>query len=80
MNEKELAKKWCIAAGVRAIRTFAQTFVAFLTVGASMADIDWKLAASVSVVAMIASILTSIATGIPEVSLDELDEEDDNNE
>ena len=78
MNEKELAKKWCIAAGVRAIRTFAQTFVAFLTVGASMADIDWKLAASVSVVAMIASILTSIATGIPEVSLKE--EEDDNNE
>lgn len=78
MKEKELAKKWCIAAGVRAIRTFAQTFVAFLTVGASMADIDWKLAASVSVVAMIASILTSIATGIPEVSLKE--EEDDDNE
>ena len=78
MNEKELAKKWCIAAGVRAIRTFAQTFVAFLTVGASMADIDWKLAASVSVVAMIASILTSIATGIPEAPLRE--EEDDNNE
>ena len=78
MNEKELAKKWCIAAGVRAIRTFAQTFVAFLTVGASMADIDWKLAASVSVVAMIASILTSIATGIPEVSLDK--KEDDDNE
>lgn len=78
MTEKELAKKWCIAAGVRAIRTFAQTFVAFLTVGASMADIDWKLAASVSVVAMIASILTSIATGIPEVSLKE--EEDDDNE
>ena len=78
MNEKELAKKWCIAAGVRAIRTFAQTFVAFLTVGASMADIDWKLAASVSVVAMIASILTSIATGIPEAPLRE--EEDDDNE
>ena len=78
MNEKELAKKWCIAAGVRAIRTFAQTFVALLTVGASMADIDWKLAASVSVVAMIASILTSIATGIPEAPLRE--EEDDDNE
>lgn len=78
MNEKELAKKWCIAAGLRAIRTFAQTFVAFLTVGASMADIDWKLAASVSVVAMIASILTSIATGIPEAPLRE--EEDDDNE
>lgn len=78
MNEKELAKKWCIAAGIRAIRTFAQTFVAFLTVGASMADIDWKLAASVSVVSMIASILTSIATGIPEVQLKE--EEDDDNE
>ena len=78
MNEKELAKKWCIAAGVRAIRTFAQTFVAFLTVGASMADIDWKLAASVSVVAMIASILTSITTGIPEVSLKDNKEDDDN--
>ena len=78
MNEKELAKKWCIAAGLRAIRTFAQTFVAFLTVGASMADMDWKLAASVSVVAMIASILTSIATGIPEAPLRE--EEDDDNE
>lgn len=76
MKEKELAKKWCIAAGVRAIRTFAQTFVAFLTVGASMADIDWKLAASVSVVAMIASILTSIGAGIPEVSLNEKDGDD----
>ena len=77
MKEKELAKKWCIAACIRAIRTFAQTFVASLTVGASMADIDWKLAASVSVVAMIASILTSIATGIPEVPLD-VKEDDDN--
>ena len=76
MTEKELAKKWCIAAGVRAIRTFAQTFVAFLTVGASMADIDWKLAASVSVVAMIASILTSIGTGIPEVPLEKKEDED----
>ena len=60
-------KKWAIAALIRAIRTFAQTAVAMITVGAAFSDIDWIKLLSVSGVAFVASILTSLATGLPEV-------------
>ena len=59
-------KKWFKAAGIRALKTFAQTSVSMLTVGQALMDIGWLDVASVSVVAAIISILTSIA-GIPEV-------------
>lgn len=64
---KEYWTKWAKAAGIRAVKTFAQTAVAGLAVGAGLGDVDWKMLISVSTVAMIASILTSIA-GLPEVS------------
>lgn len=63
---KEKTKNWIKAASIRAIRTFAQSFASFITVGAAISEIDWKYVASVSAVSAIYSILTSIA-GLPEV-------------
>lgn len=60
-------KKFILAALVRSLRTFAQTFVGFIAVGAALEEIQWLRALSVSAVAAILSILTSIATGLPEV-------------
>lgn len=59
-------KKWLIAAGIRAIKTFAQTFAGCIAVGAAVSEVDWLRALSVSGVACVLSILTSLA-GLPEV-------------
>ncbi len=59
-------KKWWKAAGVRALKTFAQTAVAMITVGSAVTDVDWIAVVSVSATAAVASLLTSIA-GLPEV-------------
>ena len=59
-------KKWIIAALIRAVRTFAQTFVGFVAVGAAFSEVEWLRALSVSGVAFVLSILTSLATGLPE--------------
>ena len=59
-------KSWLKAAGIRAIKTFAQTAVASITVGTAIQDINWIAVASVSAVAAICSLLTSIA-GLPEL-------------
>lgn len=60
-------KAWIKAAGIRAIRTFAQTFVGFIAVGAALEEVQWLRALSVSGAACVLSILTSLATGLPEV-------------
>ncbi len=59
-------KKWALAALIRAIRTFAQTFVGFIAVGAALEEVQWLRALSVSGAAAVLSILTSLATGLPE--------------
>jgi len=59
-------KEWIIKAGIRAIKTFAQTLLGFMAVGLAINEIPWGYALSVSVVATIASLLTSIA-GLPEL-------------
>ena len=59
-------KKWLKAAGIRAVKTMAQTAVAVIGTGAVLSAGDWKMVLSASVVAGIVSILTSVA-GIPEV-------------
>lgn len=58
--------KWIKAAGVRAIKTVAQTAVAIIGTSVTMGAVDWKMVASASVLAGIVSILTSVA-GIKEV-------------
>lgn len=64
--DREYWFKWLKAAGVRAIKTVAQTAVGMITVGAALSEINWIYVASVSAVAGVASLLTSLA-GIPEV-------------
>ena len=59
-------KKFLIAALIRAVRTFAQTFVGFIAVGAALEEVQWLRALSVSGAAFVLSILTSLATGLPE--------------
>lgn len=59
-------KNWIKAAGVRAIKTVAQTAVATIGTTAVMSDVDWGVVASASALAGILSLLTSLA-GLPEV-------------
>lgn len=59
-------KKWALAALIRAIRTFAQTFAGCIAVGAALEEVQWLRALSVSGVAFVLSILTALA-GLPEV-------------
>ena len=60
-------KEFMIAALIRAVRTFAQTFISMIAVGAAFSEIDWLRVLSVSGVAFVLSIMTSLATGLPEV-------------
>ena len=65
-QKKNYWKAWAKAALIRATKTFAQTALAGITVGAAFADINWIALVSVAGVAFVASILTSLA-GLPEV-------------
>ena len=58
--------KWFKAAGVRAIKTVAQTAVATIGTSAVMGDVNWVMVGSASLLAGILSLLTSVA-GLPEV-------------
>ena len=60
-------KTWFKAAGVRAIKTVAQTAVATIGTAVVIGDVNWLTVASASVLAGVLSVLTSVA-GIPEVS------------
>ena len=63
---KVFTKEWAKAALIRAIKTVAQTAVSMLTVGQYFTDVDWVGIASISAVAGVISLLTSLA-GLPEV-------------
>lgn len=67
-------KKWIGAAGIRAIKTIAQTALGFITVGMTIGEVDWKNVASVAIVAGVYSLITSLA-GLPE--LEEVKPNDD---
>ena len=64
MSDK--TKKWLKAAGVRAVKTVAQTFVASVGTAAVIGDVNWAMVFSASVLAGILSVATSVA-GLPEV-------------
>lgn len=63
----KLTLEWLRCAGIRAIKTFAQTMASMITVGAAISELNWGYIASVAVVSAVYSLLTSVA-GIPEVS------------
>ena len=64
MSDK--TKKWLHCAGVRAIKTVAQTAVATIGTASVLGSVDWVMVASASVLAGVLSILTSVA-GLPEM-------------
>ena len=64
---KEKLLKWLRAAGVRAVKTVAQTAVATIGTGAVFAEVDWRMVASASLLAGVLSLLTSVA-GLPEIN------------
>ena len=62
-------KRWIKCAGIRAIKTVAQTAVATISTSAVMSDVNWVMVASASCLAGILSLLTSVA-GLPELEGD----------
>lgn len=62
-----MGKEFWKAAGIRALRTIAQTAVATIGTTAVISQVDWLTVGSSALLAGILSVLTSIATGLPEV-------------
>ena len=62
-------KKWFMAAGMRALKTVAQTAIATIGTGAMLNEVNWVAVASASALAGILSLLTSLA-GLPELKED----------
>ena len=60
-------KEWFKAAGIRAIKTVAQTAVATIGTAVALVDVNWVLVGSASALAGVLSLLTSVA-GVPEVN------------
>ena len=67
MKNKEYWKHWIKAAGVRAVKTVAQTAVATIGTAVAVGDVNWIMVASASALAGLLSLLTSVA-GLPEVT------------
>lgn len=61
-----MTKKWWKAAGVRAVKTIAQTAIATIGASAMLSDVNWLAVCSASILAGVLSLLTSVA-GLPEV-------------
>ena len=64
MSEKW--KAWWKAAGIRAIKTMAETAIACIGAAVALGDVNWPMVASAAVLAAVVSLLTSVA-GLPEV-------------
>lgn len=67
---KNYWKNWLKAAGIRAVKTVAQTAVATIGTAAALGEVNWLLVGSASVLAGVLSLLTSVA-GLPEVKAGE---------
>lgn len=73
MKNKEYWMNWAKAAGIRALKTCAQTFVATIGTAAVLQDVNWVMVASASALAGVISLATSVA-GLPEVSAPEAED------
>ena len=65
--------RWWKAAGIRAVKTFAQVAVSMIPLSMTITAVDWKAVIGTAALSAVASLLTSLA-GIPEVSPDEEDD------
>lgn len=73
MKNKEYWINWAKAAGIRALKTVAQSAIAAIGASAMISEVDWVEVVSTAVLAGAVSILTSVA-GLPEVSVPEVGE------
>ena len=64
--KNENVKKWLYAAGIRAVKTIAQTAVAMIPAAVTIAAVDWATVLGTAALAGVVSLLTSLA-GLPEV-------------
>lgn len=74
MKNKEYWKSWLKAAGVRSIKTVAQTFVATIGTSTVLGAVDWKMVVSASALSGVLSLATSVA-GLPEIKVPEIEGE-----
>lgn len=68
MSAKEFMRKFAKDAGIRALRTMAQTAVSLIGAKVFISDVDWKALCSAVVLSGLLSVLTSVATGLPETA------------
>lgn len=68
MKNKEYWNRWVKAAGIRAVKTMAQTFIATASTAAVMGDVNWVMAGSATLLSGILSFATSVA-GLPELEV-----------
>lgn len=67
--EKEKTIKWLKAAGIRSIKTFAQTFVGTVGTSTFISQVDFRIVLSASILSALLSLMTSLA-GLPELNTD----------
>lgn len=70
MKNREYWITWAKAAGIRAVKTVAQTAVATIGTAAALGAVDWRMVVSASALAGVLSMLTSVA-GLPEIKTEE---------
>lgn len=69
-------KSWIIAAAIRAIKTFAQTFISLIPMSATfLGEVNWEITLSSAALAAVLSLMTSVA-GLPEVTANEVVSDD----
>lgn len=66
--------EWVKKAGIRAVKTVAQTAVALLPAAATITQVDWRMVVGTAALAGVASLLTSLA-GLPEIGTNKTDSE-----
>ena len=69
MKNKNYWKQWLKAAGIRAVKTVAQTFVATIGTTTVLGAVDWKIVVSASALSGVLSLATSVA-GLPEITVE----------
>lgn len=77
MKDKNYWRKWFKAAGIRALKTFAQTLSATISTAVVLGDVNWKTALSAATLAGLLSLIMSFATGLPEVKFEDITTEED---